>query len=223
MRDSTMETTPRVKICCICSLEEAWTAIKHGASALGLVSEMPSGPGVIPESLIADIAGRIPPFVSSVLLSSKRTPSEIVEQHRRCGTNAIQICDDLDPDGLDEIRSTLPGIDIIKVIHVHGEGSIEEAKTVSPHVDGILLDSGSKGGSVVELGGTGRTHNWEVSRRIVEAVEVPVILAGGLNHGNVVEAINLVQPYAVDVCSGVRTGGRLDPDKLQSFMSRVKG
>jgi phosphoribosylanthranilate isomerase len=184
---------------------------------------MPSGPGVIPESLIAMIAGRIPPFVSSVLLTSKTAPSEIIEQHHRCGTNAIQVCDDLDPDGLDEIRSTLPGIDIIKVIHVHGEGSIEEAKTVSPHVDGILLDSGSKGGSVVELGGTGRTHNWEVSRRIVEAVEVPVILAGGLNHGNVVEAINLVQPYAVDVCSGVRTGGRLDPDKLQSFMSQVKG
>jgi phosphoribosylanthranilate isomerase len=223
MRDSTMDATPRVKICCICSLEEAWTAINHEASALGLVSEMPSGPGVIPESLITNIAGRIPPFVSSVLLTSKRAPSEIIEQHRRCGTNAIQICDDLDPDGLDEVGSALPGIDLIKVIHVHGEGSIEEAEAVSLHVDGILLDSGSKGGSVVELGGTGRTHNWEISRRIVEAVDVPVILAGGLNPENVAEAIKLVKPYAVDVCSGVRTGGSLDPDKLQSFMTRVRG
>jgi len=218
-----MDATPRVKICCICSLEEAWTAINHGASALGLVSEMPSGPGVIPEALIAEIAGRIPPFVSSVLLTSKRSPSEIIEQHCRCGTNAIQICDDLDPEGLDDVARALPGVDIIRVIHVHGEDSIEEAETIAPHVDGILLDSGSKGGSVVELGGTGRTHNWDVSRRIVEAVEAPVILAGGLNPGNVAEAISLVKPYAVDVCSGVRIGGSLDSDKLQSFMTQVKG
>jgi phosphoribosylanthranilate isomerase len=218
-----MDVVPRVKICCICSFEEAWIAINHGASALGLVSEMPSGPGVIPESLIAEIARRIPPFVSSVLLTSKRSPSEIIEQQRRCGTNAIQICDDLDPESLDEVARALPGVDIIRVIHVHGEGSMEEAETVSPYVDGILLDSGSKGGSVVELGGTGRTHDWEISRMIVEAVEVPVILAGGLNSGNVAEAITLVKPYAVDVCSGVRTGGSLDSDKLQSFMSRVRG
>ena len=218
-----MNATPRVKICCISTIEEAWIAINHGASALGLVSEMPSGPGVIHESLIAEIARRIPPFVSSVLLTSKRSPSMIIEQHRRCGTNAIQICDDLDPDGIDEVSSALPGINLIKVIHVHGEASIEEAKTVSQYVNGILLDSGSKEGSVVELGGTGRTHNWEISRRIVEAVEAPVILAGGLNPGNVSEAIRLVKPYAVDVCSGVRTGGSLDSDKLQSFMSQVRG
>jgi len=218
-----MDATPRVKICCICSLDEAWTAINHGASALGLVSEMPSGPGVIPESLIADIAGRIPVFVSSVLLTSKRSSSEIIEQHRRCGTNAIQICDDLDPDGLVEISSALPGIDLVKVIHVQGENSIEEAETVSPHVDGILLDSGSKEGSVAELGGTGRTHNWDISKRIVDAVEVPIILAGGLNSENVAEAIELVKPYAVDVCSGVRTAGSLDSDKLRSFMSQVRG
>ena len=218
-----MNATPRVKICCISTIEEAWIAINHGASALGLVSEMPSGPGVIQESLIAEIAGMIPPFVSSVLLTSKRSPSEIIEQHRRCGTNALQICDDFSPEALDEVRRALPGVDIIRVIHVHGEDSIEEAKAVSEYVDGILLDSGSKGGSVVELGGTGRTHNWEISRRIVRAVEAPVILAGGLNPGNVSEAIRLVKPYAVDVCSGVRTGGRLDSDKLQSFMSQVKG
>ncbi len=218
-----MNATPRVKICCISTLEEAWIAINHGGSALGLVSEMPSGPGVIHESLIAEIARRIPPFVSSVLLTSKRSPSEIIEQHRRCGTNAIQLCDDLDPDGIDEVSSALPGINLIKVIHVQGEGSIEEAKTVSQYVNGILLDSGSKGGSVVDLVGTGRTHNWEISRRIVEAVEAPVILAGGLNPGNVSEAIRLVKPYAVDVCSGVRTGGSLDSDKLQSFISRVRG
>jgi phosphoribosylanthranilate isomerase len=218
-----MDATPRVKICCICSLEEAMAAVRHGASALGLVSEMPSGPGVIPETLIAEIAGSIPPFITSVLLTSKRKPKEVVDQHHRCGTNAIQICDDLDPGALDEVAKALPGIDIIRVIHVQGEGSIEEAEAVSPYVDGILLDSGRKEGSVVELGGTGRTHNWAVSRRIAEAVDVPVILAGGLNPGNVAEAIRLVKPYAVDVCSGVRTDGALDPVKLRSFIFQVGG
>ena len=218
-----MSSRPRVKICCISSIEEAWTAIDHGASALGLVSEMPSGPGVIPESLISEIAGKIPPFVTSVLLTSRRKPSEIIAQHRRCGTRAIQICDDLNPEALEVISLALPGIDIIRVIHVSGEGSVKEAEAVAPHVDGILLDSGSKRGSVVELGGTGRTHNWDISRRIVDAVEVPVILAGGINSGNVVEAIRRVEPFAVDVCSGVRTGGSLDSDKLQSFISRVCG
>jgi len=218
-----MEAVPRVKICCITSLEEALIAVNHGASALGLVSEMPSGPGVIPESLIAEIAEAIPPFVSSVLLTSKRIPKEIVEQQRRCGTNAIQICDDLEPEALIEVAEALPGIDILRVIHVYGEASIGEAEMVAPHVDAVLLDSGSKKGSVVELGGTGRTHNWEVSKRIVEAVEVPVILAGGLDPGNVAEAIKQVKPYAVDVCSGVRTAGSLDADKLQSFMTQVRG
>jgi phosphoribosylanthranilate isomerase len=218
-----MGATPRVKVCCICSLEEAWTAIDHGASALGLVSEMPSGPGVIPECLIADIVRRIPPFVTSVLLTSKRRSTEIVGQQRRCGTNAIQICDDLDLETLDEVARALPEVDIIRVIHVQGEASVEEAEAVSPFVDGILLDSGSKDGLVVELGGTGRTHNWGVRRRIVEAVEAPVILAGGLNPGNVAEAIRLVKPYAVDVCSGVRTGGNLDADKLRSFMIQIRG
>jgi phosphoribosylanthranilate isomerase len=218
-----MAAVPRVKICCITSLEEAWTAINHGASALGLVSEMPSGPGVIPEPQIAEIAKGIPPFVSSVLLTSKRNPSEIVEQQRRCGCNAIQICDDLDPQILDDVKEALPGIDIIRVIHVQGEASITEAEAVALYVDAILLDSGRKEGSVVELGGTGRTHNWEISRRIVEAVKFPVILAGGLNPGNVAEAIEQVHPYGVDVCSGVRTEGRLDPDKLRSFMTRVRG
>jgi len=217
-----MDATPRVKICCICSLEEAWIAINHGASALGLVSEMPSGPGVIPETLIAKIARRTPPFVSSVLLTSKKKPTKIVKQHSQCMTNAIQICDDLDPESLVEVARNLPGVDIIRVIHVHGEESIEEAETIAPFVDGVLLDSGRKEGSVVELGGTGRPHNWDVSRRIVEAVEVPVILAGGLNPGNVAQAINLVKPFAVDVCNGVRTEGSLDFDKIQSFMSQVR-
>jgi phosphoribosylanthranilate isomerase len=212
---------PKVKICCIGSMEEARLAIRHGASALGLVSEMPSGPGVIPEDSIAQIASVVPPLVTSVLLTSKRDASSILEQHRRCGTNAIQICDEIGIPSLDELRRSLPGVGIIPVIHVRGKESVEEAASVAPHADAILLDSGDPSLSVRELGGTGRIHDWSVSGRIRETVGVPVILAGGLDPENVAEAIRMVKPYAVDVCSGVRTYGRLDESKLQEFFKQV--
>jgi phosphoribosylanthranilate isomerase len=212
---------PKVKICCIGSVEEAWLAIRHGASALGLVSEMPSGPGVIPEDSIAEIASTVPPFVTSVLLTSERDAPSILEQHGRCGTNAIQICDEIGTRALDELRRRLSGVKIIQVIHVRGEESVEEAASVTPHVDAVLLDSGDPSLRVKELGGTGRIHDWEISRRIRESVGVPVILAGGLDPENVGEAIRSVRPYAVDVCSGVRTGGRLDESKLGEFFQRV--
>ena len=102
-----------------------------------------------------------------------------------------------------------------------GEEAVEEAASVAPHVDAILLDSGDPSLRVKELGGTGRVHDWGMSRRIRESVDVPVILAGGLDPDNVADAISGVKPYAVDVCSGVRTGGRLDESKLREFIKRV--
>ena len=106
---------PRVKICCIASIEEAWLAIKHGAAAVGLVSEMPSGPGPIPEELIAKIAKNIPPSVSSFLLTSKQDPLEIIKQHRRCGTSVIQLVDKLEIGDYEELRIALPGIKLVIV------------------------------------------------------------------------------------------------------------
>ncbi len=212
---------PKVKICCIGSVEEARLAIRYGASALGLVSEMPSGPGVISEDSIAEIASAIPLFVTSVLLTSKRDAPSILEQHRRCGTNAIQICDEIGLGALEELGSNLPGVEIIQVVHVRGEESIEEATTVALHADAILLDSGDPSLMVKELGGTGRIHDWSLSRRIKESVGVPVILAGGLDPDNVADAIRVVRPYSVDVCSGVRTGGKLDESKLREFFKQV--
>jgi phosphoribosylanthranilate isomerase len=197
-------------------------AINHGASALGFVSQMPSGPGIISDTLISNISKTIPPFVTSILLTSKRTPKEIIEQHHRCKTNAIQICDHLDVKKLNQVSKSLPGVDIIQVIHVQDSNSIIEAVEVSNYVDGILLDSGTRDGTVIELGGTGRTHNWDISKKIVEKINVPVILAGGLNSNNIKEAVSFVQPYAVDICSGVRTRGKLDSNKLKSFMEIIK-
>jgi phosphoribosylanthranilate isomerase len=212
---------PRVKICCIASVEEAWLAIKYGASALGLVSEMPSGPGPISEDLIAKIARGLPPSVPSFLLTSKQNPSEIIAQQRRCGTNVIQLCDRLKTGDYQTLREAMPGIALVQVVHVTGEEAVNEAFAVAPHVNGILLDSGNRTLRVKQLGGTGRTHDWSISRRIREEVTSPIFLAGGLNPENVVEGLRQVQPFGVDVCSGVRTEDKLDERKLSAFFKAI--
>lgn len=212
----------RIKICCISSVREANLAVRYGANALGLVSSMPSGPGVISEDQIAEIASVIPPGVSSFLLTSKQSISEIIEQQNRCGTNTIQICDRLIDGTHDELRSALPGISIVQVIHVLNNESVNEAVKFSESVDALLLDSGNQNLSIKQLGGTGRTHNWALSKQIVESVKVPVFLAGGLNVSNVCEAIDAVKPFGIDLCSGVRTNGKLDESKLFEFMKIVQ-
>ena len=213
----TFAPVPRVKICCISNLEEAMMAIKHGASALGLVSQMPSGPGVISEELIIKIARSIPPAIASFFLTSKQDVKSIVEQQRRCGVNTVQLCDCLTSGTHEEMHRMMPGISIVQVIHVTGPEAITEAKSVAPYVNGILLDSGNPRLSTKQLGGTGRTHDWSISRRIVEESIVPVFLGGGLKPENVVEAFNQVHPFGVDICNGVRTDGRLDERKLSAF------
>jgi phosphoribosylanthranilate isomerase len=212
----------RIKICCIATIAEAKLAIKYGASAVGLVSEMPSGPGVIPENTIVKIASIVPPEVSTFLLTSKQSVAEIIKQQQRCKTNTIQICDRIISGTHQELKSALPEIKIVQVVHIKNENSVQEAVEVSKFVDAILLDSGNQNLTIKELGGTGRTHNWSVSKKIVEEVNVPVFLAGGLNSDNVSEAILIVKPYGVDICSGVRTNGKLDENKLKLFVEKIK-
>jgi phosphoribosylanthranilate isomerase len=209
---------PRVKVCCIASVEEAWTAIRCGASALGLVSQMPSGPGVIAWETIAEIAAAVPPPIATFLLTSSQSAGEIVAQQKRVGTNTIQLCDRLENGTYDDLRRTMPGVALVQVIHVGGDDSILEAREVAPHVDALLLDSGNQSLAVKELGGTGRTHDWSVSRRIRETCGRPLFLAGGLRSQNVADAVREVDPFGLDVCSGVRTGGALDEEKLAAFM-----
>ena len=213
---------PRVKICCIQSIAEAWMAIEHGASAVGLVSAMPSGPGPIPEELIAEIAAKIPPGVSSFLLTCQQDAEAIIDQQRRLRVNTIQICDRLPSGSYRRLREELPGVSLVQVIHVTGQESVEEAIAVAPEVDAILLDSGNQSLAIKELGGTGRTHDWRLSRAIREAIEVPLFLAGGLKPENVTEAISEVRPFGVDVCSGLRIEGLLDPQKLAAFFKALK-
>jgi phosphoribosylanthranilate isomerase len=212
---------PRVKICCISSLEEAEVAVRYGAHALGLVTEMPSGPGVISDDLAREIALSVPPAVSTFLLTSRQLVAAIIEQQRFVRATTLQIVDHLTTGTYHELREALPGIRLVQVVHVHDEFSVDEALRIAPEVDALLLDSGNQRLAVKLLGGTGRTHDWAFSRRIVEEAEKPVFLAGGLTPENVRDAIEQVQPFGLDVCSGVRTDGRLDERKLAAFIDAV--
>ena len=243
--------TVHIKICCVASIDEARMAAAAGANALGLVAAMPSGPGPIDEDLIGEIAaavraqsaawsaqgsapGSVPgsapgtaphpaPPVQTFMLTPKLRAHDIIAQHQRCQTSTLQLVDAVPHDELRRLREALPTVQLVQVIHVTGASSIDEALAVAPLVDALLLDSGNPRAAVKELGGTGRTHNWGVSRQIVAASPVPVYLAGGLSPDNVAEAIARVRPFGVDVCSGLRSQGRLDAVKLQAYVRAVRG
>lgn len=211
----------RVKICCIASLEEAVDAINFGASAIGLVGKMPSGPGVIHDALILSIAKSIPPPIGTFLLTSETSTDKIIEHHNITQTNTIQIVDTLSKGSYLQLKQAIPVVKLVQVIHVIDKNSVDEALKVSNFVDAILLDSGNPNLKIKELGGTGRVHNWKISRKIRDNISIPVFLAGGLNPENVRRAIEEVEPFGVDVCSGVRTEGNLDKGKLESFMKNT--
>lgn len=214
-------TRPRVKICCISSINEALTAIKYGASALGLVGNMPSGPGVIDDTLIHEIARIVPPPVSTFLLTSERKAEDIIAHYKKVNTSTIQIVDELIDRQYHLLREELPNVKLVQVIHVLDNNSVKEAIEISAYVDAILLDSGNPKLAVKELGGTGRTHNWDLSRQIRDRIKIPIFLAGGINKDNVKQAIEHVQPFGIDLCSSVRTNGQLDEKKLEAFFKVI--
>jgi phosphoribosylanthranilate isomerase len=214
----------RVKVCCMKSVEEVWMAIEAGASAVGLVSPMPSGPGPISNERAAEIAAEVPPGIDAFLLTPHQTVDELVEQNRLVKARTLQLVDALPAGAHAELRRAMPGVKLVQVIHVVGADSLQEAMAIAPDVDALLLDSGNPALNVKELGGTGRRHDWSISREIRERVDIPVWLAGGLNPDNAREAIETVQPFALDLCSGLRTGEGydLDPEKLERFMAAVR-
>ncbi len=214
---------PRIKICCISSVAEAALAVRYGASAVGLVGHMPSGPGVITDELIYTIAQTVSRAVDTFLLTSETSAADIIAHHGRVLTNTIQLVDTLKDGTHQQIKKALPFIKLVQVIHVMDESSIDEAIRIAEHVDALLLDSGNPNLAVKELGGTGRTHNWNISKRIVESSKIPVYLAGGLNAENVKEAIDTVQPFGLDLCGAVRTNGQLDEAKLDAFFKAALG
>ena len=217
-----MRQRTRLKVCCIASIDEARLAIECGADALGLVARMPSGPGPIDDALIRSIAAAVPPPIATFLLTSEIDPDAVVEHVRSTGVNTVQLVDDeTGTDVYRALRAHAPTVRIVQVIHVRDESSITRALAAAPHVDALLLDSGNPGAAVRELGGTGRTHDWSLSRLIVERCNRPVFLAGGLNQGNIADAVAAVSPFGVDLCSAVRTNGNLDAGKLAAFVTNL--
>jgi phosphoribosylanthranilate isomerase len=182
---------------------------------------MPSGPGVISDALIKQIAAKVPPPISTFLLTSETKPHDIVSHYKKVNTTTIQIVDELEKREYEAIRHALPYVKLVQVIHVVDENAINEAIEISRYVDAILLDSGNPNLTVKELGGTGRIHNWEISRQIRQSIQIPLFLAGGINKDNVRQAIEAVQPFGLDLCSSVRTDGKLDPDKLRDFFKAI--
>ena len=211
----------RLKVCCIASIDEARLAISRGVDAIGLVGRMPSGPGPIDDDLIAEIARQVPPPIATFLLTSETEGEAIVDHVCRTHVNTVQIVDRVEQSVYHVLRRSLPGVRLVQVIHVEDESAIDDSLGCAEFVDALLLDSGRPGAAIRELGGTGRRHDWSISRRIVDAVQRPIFLAGGIRPDNVAEAIHRVRPHGIDLCTGVRTDGRLDPAKLDRLVQAM--
>lgn len=193
-----------IKICCIQNDTEVEMAAAAGATHVGLVAAMPSGPGPIAADRIAEIVGAVPTGVTAVLLTAHTDADSIIEHARTTGVTAVQIVGEVPADVRLSIKAAAGSIDILQVVHVGGPEALEQAQPAAVGSDFVLLDSGRPSALVPELGGTGRTHDWAVSAQIVSRLDVPVFLAGGLGPENVAEAIRTVRQAGVDLCSGIR-------------------
>jgi phosphoribosylanthranilate isomerase len=206
----------RAKICGISSAEDISVALKAGADALGfLVGITHLAEDKISNEDAKILIQKLPPFVSTVAVTHLTNVKEIVELVKYLGVTTVQIHDYIAPVEVKQVRDMLPGIKIIKAVHITAEDSIAVANSFVPFVDALLLDSRTKD----RLGGTGMTHDWNISAKIVQEVKKPVILAGGLTADNVYDAVKKVKPFGVDVNSGVETGNRKDFIKVSKFIS----
>lgn len=211
----------RIKVCCIGSEEEAKLAIEMGVSAIGLVGPNSRGDGVIPDRLARKIASVTPPGVASFLLSAETEVAMAMVHHRKILPAVLQLQNHLTEGTYGDLRTYIPGIRIAQVVKVKGAAAIKEAETVHKKVDALLLDC--EGSDLEEEGAPNLQEKWAICRKINDLSRVPVYLSGDLSPENVQEAIQTVQPFAVDVNRGVRTEGKLDAEKLAAFIKAVRG
>lgn len=212
----------RIKVCCIANAEEARLAIACGADAIGLVGRMPSGPGAIPDEQIAEIAMVLSPPIASFLLTAEVTADAIASHVLRTGVSTVQIVSHIDPMESAALARRLPAVRRVQVIHVEDRRSLDLIGVYAEHVHAFLLDSGRPNAAVPELGGTGRVHDWDLSRAFVDNSPHPVFLAGGLTPENIGRAIRHVRPFGVDLCTGVRVDMHLDRERLTAFVTAVR-
>ena len=193
--------------------------VAAGADAVGFIVGVPSSPRNLTLERAEMLLSQVPIFVDSVVVMAPKSIKQLVEVCERLKPSAIQIHGKEQLDS-SEIREKIKDTRLIKTVYVTEDALNETAIEDSKMFDALLLDSFSKG----QYGGTGKVHDWTLSRQIKEAVApVPVILAGGLKPENVKEAILKVQPYAVDVASGVELSpGVKDHEKVRTFVENAK-
>lgn len=203
----------RVKICGLTDEYELRCALKAGADALGFVVEIERSRHRLSLDEARNLIGMVPPFTTSVAVVEPACVDDAVRLAEYLESDALQIHGDLSPGEIEEIKRRVPQRIIVAV----PPGS-DRAVEVSRIADAVLVDTPVSGG----LGGSGRTHDWSVTARMRPTLHAPLILAGGLTPENVLDAIDAVKPYAVDVSSGVETDGRKDPVKVEEFVRRVR-
>jgi len=211
----------RTKVCGIRNYEDAMTAIRAGADALGfLVGITHLAEDKISAEEAAQIIAKLPPFISTVMVTHLTDKEQIVETARFLKVNTVQIHDYIPPQDVAYVRENLPGCKIIKAVHIINEAAaMEMMHSFESVCDALLLDSRTKD----RLGGTGIVCDWDVSRKIVAECAIPVILAGGLNHENVYDAVLKVRPFGVDANSGLETpDGWKDPVKIRNYASNAR-
>jgi len=204
-----------IKVCGIQTVSEALGAIDAGANTIGMLLGVPV---YVEDRITPEIAKQIvvsvPEGVRTVIVTHLLDVNEIVEIAEYTGISAIQVHNDLSTSDMEQLRIKVPELEIIKAIHVMDNTAIERAKIYEPYSDMILLDTKVK----ERIGGTGQTHDWNISKRIVKELSIPVILAGGLNPQNVNEAISTVKPAGIDANSGLEhSDGSKDFDKINLF------
>jgi len=216
-----VQSRMRVKICGIRSVDEAEGVIEAGADALGFHVELEHSRCPVPAATASAIISRLPPFISSVVVTSETDPNKLLRIMKSTGATTLQLHKEVSPEMVNSVKTVFFNTKVYVAISVTGDESIAVAKTFQDSADTVILDSMNK--ETGARGGTGKTHDWSISKKIVESTLFPVILAGGLNPSNVADAINAVRPYAVDVNSGVSNpDGTKDFSKVKAFVEQAK-
>ncbi len=200
----------QVKICGITRLADAKAAVESGADALGFV--FAKSPRSISPQRAKEILSGIPPFVKTVGVFVNEAPSRIREIMNFCGLDLVQF-----HGGETVSACNRLGSGIIKAFRVRGEETLDKIAPFKGHVTAILLDAYQKG----VMGGTGKTFDWQLAKKAMR-LGIPMVLSGGLGPQNVLEALERVNPLAIDVSSGVEERpGIKDHQRIRSFMERV--
>lgn len=205
----------KVKVCGIMSEDELISAVMAGADALGFVVEIEDSRHSLSAGEAADLISKVPVYTKSVAVIAPRDVNSAVQLAEKTRADVLQLHGKMAPRDLAELKSR---VHQKLVAALAADAGVAEAKRYGMVADAILLDSMVDG----KLGGTGKVHDWDLSREIVRNLRLPVILAGGLNPENVAQAIEKVRPYAVDVSSGLESAGKKDPEKIKSFVMEVR-